>query len=58
MNIMSSITKKTGVREAAHGKNVGADFYEELEGRVKELVERAVQRAEENGRKTLKARDA
>ncbi len=54
---MARLIKKSGVREAAEGVNVGADFYEELDRRAQELVERAVSRAEDNGRKTVKARD-
>lgn len=54
---MADIVKKSGVREAAHGVNVGAEFYEELDRRAQEMVERAVERAQENGRKTVKARD-
>ncbi|MDY6761603.1 MAG: DUF1931 domain-containing protein [Candidatus Nanohaloarchaea archaeon] len=54
---MADIVKKSGVREAARGVNVGADFYQELDQRAQEMVERAVERAQENGRKTVKARD-
>lgn len=54
---MVDVLKKSGVREAAEGVNVGSDFYDELDERVKGLVERAVERAQENGRKTVKARD-
>jgi len=52
------VIKKSGVRETAEDINVGADFYEELERRARELIERAVERAQENGRQTVKARDA
>lgn len=54
---MAKVLKKSGVRDAAKGVNVGADFYKRLDQRVQELVRRAVERAQENGRKTLKARD-
>lgn len=54
---MVDVLKKSGVREAADGVNVGSDFYDALDEEVKELVERAVERAEENGRKTVKSRD-
>lgn len=54
---MADIIKKSGVREAARDANVGSDFYEELDRRAAELVQRARERAQENGRKTLKARD-
>lgn len=54
---MAQIVKKSGVREAAQGVNVGSDFYEELDQRAQDLVRRAVERAQGNGRKTVKARD-
>ncbi len=54
---MVDVLKKSGVRDAADGVNVGSDFYEELDAEVKRLIERAVERAQENGRKTVKARD-
>lgn len=54
---MAQVIKKSGVREAAQGVNVGSDFYEELDDRAQELVRRATKRAKENGRKTVKARD-
>lgn len=54
---MVDVLKKSGVREAAEGVNVGSDFYEALDERAQELIERAVERAEENGRRTVKARD-
>lgn len=55
---MVRVLKKSGVRDAAEGVNVGADFYEELDRRAQEMIQRAVERAEENGRRTVKARDA
>ena len=54
---MVDVLKKSGVRDAAEGVNVGSDFYEALDDEVKRLVERAVERAQENGRRTVKARD-
>lgn len=54
---MVDVLKKSGVRDAADGVNVGSDFYDALDEEVKGLVERAVERAQENGRKTVKARD-
>jgi histone H3/H4 len=54
---MVDVLKKSGVRDAADGVNVGSDFYDALDDQVKDLIERAVERAEENGRKTVKARD-
>lgn len=54
---MADVLKKSGVRDAAEGVNVGSDFYDALDDEVKDLIERAVERAEENGRRTVKARD-
>lgn len=54
---MADVLKKSGVRDAADGVNVGSDFYEKLDERVKGIIERAVERAKNNGRKTVKARD-
>jgi len=54
---MVDVLKKSGVRDAAEGVNVGSDFYEALDEEVEGLVERAVERAQDNGRKTVKARD-
>ena len=54
---MVDVLKKSGVRDAADGVNVGSDFYDALDEEVKRLVERAVERAEDNGRRTVKARD-
>jgi len=54
---MVDVLKKSGVREAADGVNVGSGFYDALDDRVKELIERAVDRADGNGRRTVKARD-
>jgi len=54
---MVDVLKKSGVREAAGDLNVGSDFYDELDEHVKREIERAVERAQANGRKTVKARD-
>lgn len=54
---MVDVLKKSGVRDAADGVNVGSDFYDALDERVKELIEDAVERADGNGRKTVKSRD-
>lgn len=54
---MSDVIKKSGVREAAEDVNVGSDYYDALDDRVKELIERTVERADGNGRRTVKARD-
>ncbi|MFB6265643.1 MAG: DUF1931 domain-containing protein [Candidatus Nanohaloarchaea archaeon] len=54
---MATVVKKSGVRDAASGMNVGSDVYDELDAQVQEMIDRAAERARENGRKTLKARD-
>lgn len=48
---------KNAVKEAAGDKNVSGDFYEELSKEAKKLIEKAAERAEANGRKTIKVRD-
>ncbi|MFB6077154.1 MAG: hypothetical protein ABEK12_03425 [Candidatus Nanohaloarchaea archaeon] len=57
VNIMAQCIKKSGIRDAAQGVNVGSEVYDEVDRRVQEMVEQAVQRAQSNGRKTVKARD-
>lgn len=54
---MAKTIKKSGVRDAAGDVNVGADVYDEVDRRVQDMIQRAAERAQENGRKTLKARD-
>ena len=50
---------KSAIREMMKGKaNVGEDFFKKLDADVAAMVKRAAERASENGRKTLKARDA
>ena len=49
---------KSAIREMMKGRaNVGEDFFKRLDADVAALVRRAADRAKENGRKTLKARD-
>lgn len=48
---------KNAVKEAAGEKNVSGDFYDALDEKVQELVDKAVERAEANGRKTVQAKD-
>nr|EGQ40579.1 MAG: hypothetical protein J07AB56_13090 [Candidatus Nanosalinarum sp. J07AB56]EGQ40584.1 MAG: hypothetical protein J07AB56_13140 [Candidatus Nanosalinarum sp. J07AB56] len=54
---MVEVLKKSGVRDAAEGVNVGSDFYEALDEEVQRLIHRACERCEDNGRRTVKARD-
>jgi histone H3/H4 len=53
-----AVVVKSAVRELVKGKfNVGEDFLSALDADVSALVKRAAERAKDNGRKTLKARD-
>ena len=53
-----SVVVKSAVRELLKGKyNVSEEFLEALDAEVTNLVHKAAKRAEENGRRTLKARD-
>lgn len=54
---MTDVVKKSGIRDAAQGVNVGSEFYDAVDEKAKHLIERAVERAQENGRRTVKARD-
>jgi len=50
---------KSGVRELVKGKaRASEEFLKRLDTDVAAIVRRAADRAKENGRKTLKARDA
>ncbi len=51
------IISKTRVKAAVKKCNVGAEFYDALEGEVRELIARAEARATGNKRKTLRAAD-
>lgn len=55
--IMASLVVKAAVKEELDGMNVSADFYDELDGDVSELLEDAATRAKENDRKTVQPRD-
>ena len=55
INMVDTI-KKSGVDEQID-KRVGGGIYEKLDKRVKKLIERAEERADAAGRKTVKARD-
>lgn len=54
---MVDIIVKKAVRDAAGEFLVSGDFYDALDGKVKELVDDAKDRAKANGRKTLKPQD-
>jgi len=53
-----AVVVKSAVRELVKGKcNVSEEFLQALDADIVAAVKRAVRRAEDNGRKTLKARD-
>lgn len=56
-NLMSDLIVKSRVKEALDGMNVSADFYDQLDEEVADLLEEANRRAEANGRKTVQPRD-
>ncbi|MDD5649960.1 MAG: DUF1931 family protein [Candidatus Nanoarchaeia archaeon] len=45
------------IKDAAKGMNVASDFADELSKKVEELIDRAVERAKANDRKTIQPRD-
>ena len=53
----SMIISKTRVKGAVKKCNVGGEFYDALEGAVREIITRAEDRALANRRKTLRASD-
>lgn len=55
---MSDLITKNAVREfVPDDYQVAADFYDALSEEVEEVVAEAAERAEQNGRSTLKPRD-
>ncbi|MFC4989267.1 DUF1931 family protein [Saliphagus infecundisoli] len=54
---MSDLIVKSAVKEQLEDQNVAADFYDALNENVADLLETAAQRAEDNDRKTVQARD-
>ena len=54
---MSNLIVKAAVKEYLDEKNVASDFYDALDEEVKDLLEHAARRAEQNDRKTVQPRD-
>ncbi|WP_160135481.1 DUF1931 domain-containing protein [Halococcus salsus] len=54
---MADYIVQSAVKEELSDMNVSADFYDALDEEVAELLNRAAQRAEDNDRKTVQARD-
>ena len=53
---MTDLIVKANVKEQID-QNISADFYDELDGEIEELLTDAAQRAEDNDRKTVQPRD-
>jgi histone H3/H4 len=54
---MADLIVQSAVKDQLEGHNVAIDFYDALDEEVASILEDAVQRAEENDRKTVQARD-
>ncbi|MBN1376827.1 DUF1931 domain-containing protein [Candidatus Woesearchaeota archaeon] len=52
-----SIVVKAKIKEIAGKYNVSGDFPDALDEKVKEMVIKAIKRAEANGRRTVMAKD-
>jgi histone H3/H4 len=48
---------KSKIKEYVGDLNVSSDFADALDEAVKELIQKAAKRAQENGRRTVQARD-
>jgi len=48
---------KSKIKEVAQDVNVGSDFADALNKEVLALIQKAIHRCKENGRKTLKPQD-
>lgn len=54
---MPDVIVKAAVNEQLPNHNVSADFYDALDEQVTDLLDEAAQRATDNDRKTVQARD-
>ncbi len=54
---MADLIVQSAVKDHLDNHNVASDFYDALDEEVAELLEDAAQRAEDNDRKTVQARD-
>jgi histone H3/H4 len=54
---MADLIVKAAVKEELADQNVSSDFYDALDAEVSDLLNEASQRAEDNERKTVQARD-
>ncbi len=51
------VVVRSKLKDHAEGMNVSGDFAEALSAKAVELIKAAAHRAQQNGRKTLKAHD-
>jgi len=56
-NMNEWVIVKTKIKEMVGTYSVSADFSEELNKKVKQMIQDAVKRAEANGRRTVMGRD-
>ncbi|EMA48427.1 hypothetical protein [Halococcus salifodinae] len=54
---MADLIVQAAVKDQLTDHNVSSDFYDALDGEVKDLLADAAQRAEDNDRKTVQSRD-
>ncbi|PSP96447.1 DUF1931 domain-containing protein [Halobacteriales archaeon QS_5_70_17] len=54
---MADLIVKAAVKDSLDDMNVASDFYDALDEEVRELLDDAARRAQENDRKTVQPRD-
>ena len=54
---MTEVVVKSKIKELTAGYSVSGDFADELDRKVKSMIENAISRAKANARKTVMARD-
>jgi histone H3/H4 len=54
---MADLIVKAAVKDAIEDQNVASDFYDALDAEIQDLLNDAKRRAQDNGRKTVQARD-
>lgn len=56
-NMSDSLVVKAKIKDVAQGYNVSGDLADALSAKVADLIKKACERAEANGRKTVMAKD-
>jgi histone H3/H4 len=54
---MADLIVQSAIKEQLADHNVSSNFYDAIDGEVKDLLADAAQRAEDNDRKTVQPRD-